>query len=425
MPIKRYRVGDWLDSPLSRRRLDLSGLREQRAVVEEIVRRVAAEGDPAVREYGRRFDGWAPAAGESFAVGRPEIEAARERLPAAERSALELAARRIRDFHASQVFADVAGPPGLKLITRPVRRAGLYVPGGRAAYPSTVLMTAIPARVAGVRELIMCTPPAADGGLPTAILAAAAIAGVDEVYRAGGAQAIAAMAYGTAGIPRVDFIAGPGNIYVTLAKKEVYGVVGVDGIAGPTEIMVVADGRARADFVAADLASQMEHDPLAWAVLVTDSAPLADAVEEEFAGLLERLDRAEVVAAAHLAVILADNLEQAFQVVNDFAPEHLEIVAEDPARWLPLVENAGAVFLGDYAAVTLGDYVIGPNHTLPTSGSARFSSPLGVYSFLKRTSVASVTRGDLQGLQEAARTLARMEGLTAHANAVEVRLGDD
>jgi len=425
VPIKRYRVGDWLDSPLSRRRLDLSGLREQRAVVEEIVRRVAAEGDPAVREYGRRFDGWAPAAGESFAVGRPEIEAARERLPAAERSALELAARRIRDFHASQVFADVAGPPGLKLITRPVRRAGLYVPGGRAAYPSTVLMTAIPARVAGVRELIMCTPPAADGGLPTAILAAAAIAGVDEVYRAGGAQAIAAMAYGTAGIPRVDFIAGPGNIYVTLAKKEVYGVVGVDGIAGPTEIMVVADGRARADFVAADLASQMEHDPLAWAVLVTDSAPLADAVEEEFAGLLERLDRAEVVAAAHLAVILADNLEQAFQVVNDFAPEHLEIVAEDPARWLPLVENAGAVFLGDYAAVTLGDYVIGPNHTLPTSGSARFSSPLGVYSFLKRTSVASVTRGDLQGLQEAARTLARMEGLTAHANAVEVRLGDD
>jgi histidinol dehydrogenase len=245
------------------------------------------------------------------------------------------------------------------------------------------------------------------------------------VYRAGGAQAIAAMAYGTAGIPRVDFIAGPGNIYVTLAKKEVFGVVGVDAIAGPTEIMVVADGRARADFVAADLASQMEHDPLAWAVLVTDSAALADAVEEEFAGLLERLDRAEVVAAAHLAVILADDLEQAFQVVNDFAPEHLEIVAADPARWLPLVENAGAVFLGDYAAVTLGDYVIGPNHTLPTSGSARFSSPLGVYSFLKRTSVASVTRGDLQGLQGAARTLARMEGLTAHANAVEVRLADE
>ncbi|MEP7104230.1 MAG: histidinol dehydrogenase [Chloroflexota bacterium] len=415
-------MGDWLDSPLSRRRLDLSGLREERAVVEEIVRRVAAEGDPAVRELGRRFDGWAPAEGEPFAAGQAAMEAARERLPAAERSALELAARRIREFHVSQTFADVAGPPGLKLLTRPVRRAGLYVPGGRAAYPSTVLMTAIPARLAGVRELIVCTPPAADGGLPTAILAAAAIAGVDEVYRAGGAQAIAAMAYGTAEIPRVDFIAGPGNIYVTLAKKEVFGVVGVDGIAGPTEIMVVADGRARADFVAADLASQMEHDPLAWAVLVTDSTALADAVEEEFTGLLARLDRAGVVAAAHLALILADDLEQAFQVVNDFGPEHLEIVTEDPARWLPLVENAGAVFLGEYAAVSLGDYVIGPNHTLPTSGSARFSSPLGVYSFLKRTSVASVNRGDLHGLQEAARTLARMEGLTAHANAVEVRL---
>ena len=425
MPIKRYRIGDWLDSPLSRRRLDLSGLSAERELVAEIVRRVAGEGDAALREYGRRFDGWAPAEGEPFAVGRAALEAARDRLPGAERAALELAARRIREFHASQTFADVAGPPGLKLLTRPVRRAGLYVPGGRASYPSTVLMTAIPARVAGVRELVICTPPAADGGVPTSILAAAAVAGVDEVYRAGGAQAIAALAYGTAGIPRVDFIAGPGNLYVTLAKKEVFGVVGVDAIAGPTEIMVVADGRARADFVAADLASQMEHDPLAWAVLVTDSAALADAVEEEFSGLLQRLDRAEVIAAAHLAVILADDLEQAFQVVNDFGPEHLEILAEDPARWLPLVENAGAVFLGDYAAVTLGDYVIGPNHTLPTSGSARFSSPLGVYSFLKRTSVASVTRGDLQGLQEAARTLARMEGLTAHANAVEVRLNDE
>ncbi|HEX6348009.1 MAG TPA: histidinol dehydrogenase [Candidatus Dormibacteraeota bacterium] len=425
MPIKRYRVGDWLDSPLSRRRLDLSELRAERAVVEEIVGRVAAEGDPALREFGRRFDGWAPAEGEPFAVGPAALEAARRRLPAGEREALELAARRIRDFHDSQAFTDVAGPPGMKLLTRPVRRAGLYVPGGRAAYPSTVLMTAIPARVAGVRELVVCTPPAADGGVPTAILAAAAIAGVDDVYRVGGAQAIAALAYGTASIPRVDFIAGPGNLYVTLAKKEVFGVVGVDAIAGPTEIMVVADGRARADFVAADLASQMEHDPLAWAVLVTDSAALADAVEEEFSGLLQRLDRAEVIAAAHLAVILADDLEQAFQVVNDFGPEHLEILAADPARWLPLVENAGAVFLGDYAAVTLGDYVIGPNHTLPTSGSARFASPLGVYSFLKRTSVSSVTRGDLQGLQEAARTLARMEGLTAHANAVEVRLHDE
>ncbi len=425
MPLRRYAVADWLDSPLSRRRLDLSDFAEQRRVVEEIVGRVAAGGDAALREYGERFDGWAPAPEEGFQVPKAEIDAAWRRLGARERAALEFAAGRIRAFHETQRVQDVSGPPGLRLLTRPVRRAGLYVPGGRAAYPSTVLMTAIPARVAGVRELALCTPPATDGSVPAAILAAAAIAGVDEVYRVGGAQAIAAMAVGTASIRRVDFIAGPGNIYVTLAKKEVFGSVGVDAIAGPTEILVVADDSARADYVAADLASQMEHDPLAWAVLVTTSAALADAVEEEFNDLLKRLDRAEVVGAAHLAIVLADSLEQAIAVSNDFGPEHLEIITEDPQRWVPLVENAGAIFLGPDAAVSLGDYVIGPNHTLPTSGSARFSSPLGVYSFLKRSSVASVTRGDLQNLQEAARTLAGLEGLTAHANAVEVRLRDD
>ncbi len=424
MPLKRYSVADWLDSPLSRRRLDLSDFSEQRPVVEEIVARVAAEGDPALRDYGRRFDGWAPAPEEGFAIARGEMEAALGRVGAKQRAALEFAAGRIRAFHETQTFAAVSGPPGLRMLTRPVRRAGLYVPGGRASYPSTVLMTAIPARVAGVQEVALCTPPATDGTVPAAILAAAAIAGVDEVYRVGGAQAIAALAFGTQSIPRVDFVAGPGNIYVTLAKKEVFGTVGVDAIAGPTEILVVADESARPDYVAADLASQMEHDPLAWAVLVTSSAALADAVEEEFSDLLKRLDRAEVVGAAHLAIILADSMEQAFQISNDFGPEHLEIITEDPQRWLPLVDNAGAIFLGENAAVSLGDYVIGPNHTLPTSGSARFSSPLGVYSFLKRSSVASVTRGDLQNLQEAARTLANLEGLTAHANAVEVRLRD-
>src|SRR5437588_7926634 len=425
MPVRRFDVGSWLDSPLSRRRLDLTQFATEREAVAEICSRVLAEGDEALRELGRRFDGWAPAPGESFEVPQRELAAAAGRLAPADRSALEFAAGRIRDFHERQSEPGSVGLPGLKLVTRPVRRAGVYAPGGRAAYPSTGLMTVIPAGVAGVPEVVLATPPRPDGTVPSSILAAAHIAGVDAVYRVGGAQAIAALAYGTASIPRVDVVAGPGNIYVTLAKKEVFGAVGVDGIAGPTEVMVIADAGARPDYVAADLASQMEHDPLAWAVLVTDSAALADDVEEEFTGLLRRLDRAEVVTAAHLAVILAEDLEQAFQVVNDFGPEHLEIVAEDPARWLPLVENAGAVFLGDYAAVTLGDYVIGPNHTLPTSGSARFSSPLGVYSFLKRTSVASVTRGDLQGLQEAARTLARMEGLSAHANAVEVRLSDE
>jgi len=298
------------------------------------------------------------------------------------------------------------------------------VPGGRAAYPSTVLMTAIPARVAEVREVVVATPPAADGSVQPAILAAAAIAGVDAVYRMGGAQAIAALAYGTESVPRVDMIAGPGNVYVTLAKREVFGTVGIDALAGPTEIMILADGGAAAHLVAADLASQLEHDPMAWAVLVTDSPGLADAVEEAFSDQLRELDRAETVAAAHCCLVLVGSLEEGVSLANAFAPEHLEIVTEDPQGLLEQVENAGAVFLGPHTPVSLGDYVIGPNHTLPTGGSARFSSPLGVYSFLKRTSVAEVTPGELAELAGPARRLAQMEGLTAHARAIEVRLDD-
>jgi histidinol dehydrogenase len=310
----------------------------------------------------------------------------------------------------------------LKLMTRPVRRAGLYAPGGRAAYPSTVLMTAIPARVAGVTEVVLATPPRADGTVPASILAAAHIAGVDAVYRIGGAQAIAAMAYGTASIPRVDVVAGPGNIYVTLAKREVFGAVGVDGIAGPTEVMVVADKHARPDFVAADLAAQLEHDPLAWAVLVTDSAALADRVQEELENLLLGLDRAEIIRAATCCVIVADDLDQAMHLANDFAPEHLLIDTQDAAKRATQVENAGAVFVGAYATVPLGDYAAGPNHTLPTSGAARFGSPLGVHTFMKRTSVLSLNRGDLEMLRDACVRLAAMEGLGAHAHAIEVRL---
>ena len=417
--LKRFDLGSWIDSPLSRRRLDLGATDEQRATVREICERVRREGDDALREFGDRFDGWE---GGPLRVERSELRSALSRLPAGSRSALELAARRIREFHETQVYDAVVGLPGLKLLTRPVRRAGIYVPGGRASYPSTVLMGAIPARVAGVAEVILCTPPSTDGSVPAAILAAAAVAGVDEVYRVGGAQAIAAMAYGTASIPRVDLVAGPGNIYVTLAKREVFGSVGIDAVAGPTEIMVVADAGARPDFVAADLASQLEHDPLAWAVLVTDSATLADRVTEEFADLVKDLDRKEVINAAHCCVIVVADMEQAMQVANDFAPEHLELMAEDAAPLAAQVENAGAVFVGPYATVALGDYVAGPNHTLPTAGAARFSSPLGVNTFLKRTSVASLTRGDLEMLSEATVTLANLEGLTAHAHAVEVRL---
>ena len=419
MPLQRYTAGEWRARPADRS--EAAGTPDQRDAVRTICRRVATDGDAALREYGLRFDGWAPAEGEGWALERPDLERALTSLPAVQREALELAAGRIRAFHEAQTFADVRGPEGLELLVRPVRRAGLYVPGGRVPYPSTVLMTAIPARVAGVAEVLLATPPAADGTVATPILAAAALAGVDRVYRLGGAQAIAAFAHGTERVPRVDVVAGPGNVYVTLAKREVFGVVGVDGIAGPTEIMVVADREAPADYVAADLASQLEHDPMAWAVLVTDSAALADAVEEAFTDLAARLDRAEVVQAARCCIVLTGTAAEAIDVANEFGPEHLEIVAADPEPLVARVENAGAVFVGPHAPVSLGDYVIGPNHTLPTSGSARFSSPLGVYTFLKRTSVARVDAAGMRGLADAAATLARMESLTAHAHAIEVR----
>jgi histidinol dehydrogenase len=422
MAIKRFDVGSWLDSPLSRRRLDLSQFASERAAVVDICARVAAEGDAALREFGERFDGWAPREGETFQLPQGDLVAAANRLAPADRAALEFAAQRIRDFHSKQVQTASSGPPGLKLVTRPVRRAGVYAPGGRASYPSTVLMTVIPARVAKVPEVVLATPPSADGSVPTAILAAAHIAGVDAVYRVGGAQAIAALAYGTASIPRVDVVAGPGNIYVTLAKREVFGAVGVDGIAGPTEVMVIADAGARPDFVAADLAAQLEHDPLAWAVLVTDSAALADRVEEELRSLVSGLDRAQIINAATCCLIVADDLEQAINLANDFAPEHLLIVADDAGRLATQVQNAGAIFVGAYATVPLGDYSAGPNHTLPTSGAARFASPLGVHTFLKRSSVLSLNRGDLEMLRDATVRLAALEGLTAHAHAVEVRL---
>lgn len=422
MPVERFDVGSWLDSPLSRRRLDLSRFAAERSAVAEICAAVATRGDAALRELGRRFDGWAPGPEETFQVPKPELERAAERLAAADRDALELAAARIRVFHEHQLPAPTAGSPGLKLLTRAVRRAGVYAPGGRAAYPSTVLMTAVPARVAGVGEVVLATPPRADGTVPSAILAAARIAGVDAVYRIGGAQAIAALAYGTASVPRVDVVAGPGNIYVTLAKKEVFGAVGVDGIAGPTEVVVVADGRARPDFVAADLAAQLEHDPLAWGVLFTDSAALAGRVEEELESLVGGLERAPIIRQATCCLVVADDMDQAAGLANDFAPEHLLIVAEDAERLAARIDNAGAVFVGEFATVPLGDYAAGPNHTLPTSGAARFGSPLGVHTFLKRTSVLSLNRGDLEDISDACVRLAHLEGLGAHAHAIEVRL---
>jgi len=422
MPVSRFDARSWVASPFASRRLDLSQFAKERAAVAEICSRVLTDGDLALSELGRRFDGWAPPEGESFEVPPDDFAAAIGCVASADRAALEFAAARIREFHERQVAPDSTGQAVLRLVTRPMRRVGIYAPGGRASYPSTVLMTAIPARVAGVSELVLATPPRPDGTIPDAILAAAHIAGVDRVYRIGGAQAIAALAYGTASIPRVDLIAGPGNLYVTLAKKEVFGAVGIDGIAGPTEVVVIADSKARPDFVAADLAAQLEHDPLAWGVLFTDSAPLADRVEEELTSLVRGLERAQIIREANCCVVVAESIDQAVSFADDFAPEHLLIVTEDSARVAEAVRNAGAVFVGPYATVPLGDYTAGPNHTLPTSGAARFASPLGVNTFLKRTSVLSLSRGDVETLHDATVRLAHLEGLGAHAHAVEVRL---
>ena len=416
--VKQFDAASWRESPLSRARFDLSRFAAERAAVAEICERVRTEGDAALRDLGRRFDGWAPAAGESFEVA---LERESERIDAADRDALEFAAGRIREFHEHQ--RPMQSERGsLRLLTRPVGSAGLYAPGGRAAYPSTVLMAAIPARVAGVERVVLATPPRADGTIPPAILVAARIAGVDAIYRVGGAQAIAALAYGTETIPRVDVVAGPGNIYVTLAKREVFGAVGVDGIAGPTEVVVLADGGARPDFVAADLAAQLEHDPMAWGVLVTDSDRLAARAVEELEDLLRDLERAQIIRQANCCVILVSDMDEALRVVDDFAPEHLLIVASDAESLSTRVRNAGAIFVGPYATVPLGDYTAGPNHTLPTGGAARYASPLGVHTFLKRTSVLNLSRGDLRHLRDATVRLAALEGLGAHAHAVDVRL---
>ena len=404
---------------MSRRGLDLSEFARERAAVAEICEQVRREGDAALRELGARFEGWAPQPGETFAV---ETKTALDQIDAADRAALEFAAERIRAFHSLQRPEEFLGSGDLGLVTRPVRRAGLYAPGGRATYPSTVLMTAIPARVAGVEEVALCTPPRRDGSVAPAILAAAQVAGVDVVYRVGGAQAIAAMAFGTETIPRADVVAGPGNIYVALAKREVFGSVGVDGIAGPTELVVLTDADARPDYVAADLAAQLEHDPLAWGVLVTHSARLADRVEEELEHLVRGLDRAEIIRQANCCIVVAGDIEEAIDVVEEFAPEHLLVVSYAADRIGLSIRNAGAVFIGPYSTVPLGDYTAGPNHTLPTSGAARFGSPLGVHTFLKRTSVLALDRRDLEELRDATVRLAAMEGLGAHAHAVEARL---
>ena len=400
------------------------------AQTRRIVEAVRRRGDRAVIEFTRRFDGVALSAAR-LRVSDAEIAAAYAAVAPAALRALRLAARRITAFHRRQrvrswSYRDAVGLRLGQQVT-PLQRVGLYVPGGHAAYPSSVLMNAIPARVAGVREVIMVSP-AGRGGFNPAVLAAAAIAGVDAVYRIGGAQAVAALAYGTKSIPAVDKIVGPGNAWVQAAKKIVYGTVDIDKIAGPSEVLVIADRSANPEHVAADLLAQAEHGSGdECAVLLTPSRPLAYAVQAAIERQLQRLGRRVDIARVlrrRGALVVVRNLAEAIAVADSVAPEHLELIVKDPQRWAPHIRNAGALFLGPFAPAPLGDYVAGPNHVLPTGGTARFFSPLGVYDFVKRTSVVSATRGGLQRLAPAVLRLATLEGYDAHAAAVRCRFAD-
>ena len=398
---------------------------DAQAVVERILADVRDGGDAAVRRYNEAIDGVPPSV--PLVVSREEIAAAGGKVGVEVMVALRFAADRIRAFHEAQLRHAAAsfdeGPFGQRV--RPLERVGIYVPGTLAVYPSSVLMTAIPARVAGVRELYMATPAAADGSVSPLKLAAADIAGVDGVFRAGGAQGIAALAFGTESIPRVDKVCGPGNIFVTLAKKAVHGLVGIDGFFGPTETVVVADAHASPALCAADLLAQAEHDALSSPILITDSEALAHAtlaqVESQLA-TLERVDIARAALEAHGLAVIVASLEEALALANEYAPEHLCLEVRDAGRWVERVANAGSVFVGGLSAEAIGDYTAGPSHVMPTGGSARFASSLGVHDFLKVTSIVSLDDGALAELGPPAAGFARAEGLSAHARAIERRL---
>ncbi|OKP82113.1 histidinol dehydrogenase [Paenibacillus sp. P32E] len=409
------------------------GTPEQNKAVKEIVADIKKEGDAALLRYTERFDGAALTAAQ-LRVTAEELQAAYGRVEESFVTAIRAAAANIRAFHARQKrnsWMDLQ-PDGTILgqIIRPLKRVGVYVPGGKAAYPSSVLMNVIPAQIAGVPEIVMVTPPSTGGteGIDPYILVAAAEAGVNEIYRVGGAQAIAALAFGTESIVPVDKICGPGNIYVALAKREVYGAVDIDSIAGPSEIVVLADDTAEAAYVAADLLSQAEHDEMASAILVTSSQRLAEAVAAEVERQLRELPR-EAIARASVdnygAIIVVESLAEGISVVNRLAPEHLEIVTEDPMGLLGSIENAGAIFLGPYSSEPVGDYFAGPNHIIPTNGTARFSSPVDVDDFIKKSSLIYYSKEALLKDGATIIELARREGLEGHARAIEVRLQNE
>ena len=398
-------------------------------LVSEIIANVRKNGDAALFAYCEKFD---KAKLTELLVSEEEFAEAMEQVAPEFLEILEKAAANIRKFHQRQVRnsfilnEDSGIVVGQKII--PVDRAGLYVPGGTAAYPSTVLMDSIPAKIAGVRQVVMVTPPNAQGKINPVILAAARVAGIDKVFKVGGAQAIAALAYGTQSIPKVDKIVGPGNAYVAEAKKQVFGQVSIDMIAGPSEILIVADGGSNPRHVAADLLSQAEHDKMASAVLVTDSAELAAAVQAELEAQIPQLERAEIARASidnNGKIIVAENLMQAIDIANEIAPEHLELCVDNPFDYLDSIRHAGSIFLGRNCPEALGDYFAGPNHTLPTSGTAKFSSPLGVDDFIKKVQYTYYTRDALKRVAQDVSYFATAEGLTAHAKSATIRTEDD
>ena len=408
---------------------DTDAVIEQR--VADILADVRQRGDAAVLEYTQRFDGLAATDMAALELTAAELKAAFDGLPAVQREALQSAAERVRRYHEAQKkangeswsYRDEDGTLLGQKVT-PLDRVGIYVPGGKAAYPSSVLMNAIPAQVAGVAEIIMVVPTP-QGVKNALVLAAAHVAGVHRAFTIGGAQAVAALAYGTQTVPKVDKITGPGNAYVASAKKRVFGTVGIDMIAGPSEILVLADGSTPAEWVAMDLFSQAEHDELAQSILLCPDAAYIDAVQREIDRLLPEMPRAQIIAKSlndRGALILTRDMEEACALSNRIAPEHLEVSSRDPHRWEPLLKHAGAIFLGAYTSESLGDYCAGPNHVLPTSGTARFSSPLGVYDFQKRSSIIEVSEAGAQTLGRIASVLAHGEGLQGHARAAEMRL---
>lgn len=404
--------------------------REAEKIVSEIIEGIRLKGDSALLEYTARFDRFKTTA-DGIKVSGEDIDKALKSIDADVKNALEVAAKRIEAFHAKQkeetwTSEDEEGVV-LGQLVRPLEKVGIYVPGGKAAYPSSVLMNAIPARVAGVSKIIMVVPTP-DGEMNDHLLAAAKIAGVDEIYRIGGAQAVAALAYGTETIPKVDKIVGPGNIFVATAKKLVFGIVDIDMIAGPSEVLIISDGSGEASHIAADMLAQAEHDEMAASILITTSKDFGLKVSAELDRQVDRLKRRDIAKSSidnRGAIIITKDLDTAFDLSNRAAPEHLELAIDEPDKKLDKVKNAGAIFMGHFTPEALGDYVAGPNHVLPTGGSARFFSPLGTYDFIKRSSIISFSKSAFGKHGKDAEIIADIEGLEAHGNTIRIRMGED